>query len=40
MDNHFKYVWTYNQHIYLRKTSDSEAILVNSEEDLENISSS
>ena len=33
-DENYKHVWTYNQRIYLRKTSDSDAVQINSEEDL------
>ena len=34
-DHNFKYIWTFGQKIYLRKTPDSDAVLINSEEDLE-----
>lgn len=36
-DHNFKFVWTFNQKIYLRKTTDSVAVAVNSENDLNSI---
>ena len=30
----YKYVWTFRQKIYIRKTQDSDAININSEDDL------
>lgn len=36
-DHNFKYVWTSNQKIFLRKCSDSEAIPINCESDLNSI---
>jgi len=35
--NNYKYVWTFAQRIYLRKTPDSEAIQINDVNDLENL---
>lgn len=38
LDENYKFVWTHNQRIYLRKTSDSDAVLIKSEDDLESLS--
>ena len=37
VEYNYKYVWTSNQRIYLRKTPDSDAIPINSEDDLETL---
>ena len=33
----YKYIWTFNQRIYLRKDSDSDAIQINTDSDLEDL---
>lgn len=38
-EHNYKYVWTFRQKIYLRKTEDSDAILINNEEDLTTLAS-
>lgn len=36
-EHNFKYVWTYRQKIFLRKTQESDAVMIGSETDLETL---
>lgn len=38
--NQYRYIWTFNQRIYLRKTAETDAIQINSEQDLDTLSNS
>ena len=36
-DYNYRFIWTFNQKIYLRKDANSDAIIINSIEDLEKL---
>ena len=38
-EHNYKFVWTFRQKIYLRKSSDSDAVVVNDEKDLQTLAS-